>query len=87
VDVGWTEIGVIHCADADEPNSGTGSRVVAPNRDLAGRAACNLLTLADGVTTISGSPADTIRRIERVESMGGPGLALAPMAMASMGDQ
>ena len=46
VDVWRTEIRVIHGADTDKPNGGTGLRVVAPNRDPAGRAAGDLLTLA-----------------------------------------
>ena len=46
VDVRRTEIRVVHGADADEPDGWTGLRVVAPNRDSAGRAASNLLTPA-----------------------------------------
>src|SRR5262245_21965366 len=92
VDVGWTEIWVVHGADADEPDGGTCLRVVAPNRDMAGRAAGNLLTLAtrrrrhDDFGLI-GSVHDTIGLIERVQSMRGSGLALAPTAMAGMDNQ
>jgi hypothetical protein len=46
VDVRRTEIRVVHGADADEPNGRTGLRVVAPNRNPAGWAACDLLALA-----------------------------------------
>src|SRR5215469_10430860 len=92
VDVGWTEIWVVHGADADEPDSGTCLRVVAPNRDIAGRAAGNLLTLATRRRRhddfgLTGGVHDTIGLIERVESMRGPGLALAPTAMVSMDNQ
>src|SRR5215470_17521984 len=43
VNVRRTEIRVVHSADADEPYGGAGLRVVAPNRDPAGRAAGDLL--------------------------------------------
>ena len=46
MDVRWTEIRVVHSADTDEPDGGTGLRVVAPDRDPAGRATSDLLTLA-----------------------------------------
>lgn len=92
MDVRRTEIRVIHGADPDEPDSGTGLRVVAPNRDPAGRAAGDLLTLAarrwrHDDFGLAGGVHDTIGLIERVESMRGPRLALAPTAMASMDNQ
>ena len=45
---GRQKIRVIHGADTDKPNGGTGLRVVAPNRDPAGQAAGDLLTLTAG---------------------------------------
>jgi len=86
------EIRVVHGADADEPNGGAGLRVVAPNRNPAIRAAGNLLTLAarrgrPDKFGLTGSVHDTIGFIESVERMRGPGLALAPSAMASMNNQ
>lgn len=89
MDVGRTEIGVVHGADADEPDGRTGLRVVAPNRNLASRATGDLLALTarrgseddDGLT---GDVHNAIRFIESVERMRGPGLALAPAAMAGM---
>ena len=59
MDVRRTTIRVVEGAGADEPDGGTGLRIVAPNRDPAGRAAGDLLALplAEGVATISGSPA------------------------------
>jgi len=89
VDIRRTEIRVIHGADADEPNGVTGLRVVAPNRDPAGRAAGDLLTLAarrgrqDDFGLTSGVH-DTIGLIERIERMRGPGLTLTPTAVASV---
>ena len=92
MDVRWTEIRVVHSADTDEPDGGTGLRVVAPDRNPAGRAAGDLLTLAARRQRyddfgLTGGVHDTIGLIERVESMRGPGLPLAPTAMASMNDQ
>ena len=92
MDVRWTEIRVVHSADTDEPDGGTRLRVVAPNRDPAGRAAGDLLTLAARRRRrddfgLTGGVHDTVGLIECVESMGGPGLALAPTAMASMDNQ
>ena len=78
MDVWWIEIRVIHGADADKPDGVTGLRVVAPNRDPAGRAAGDLLTLAarrgrqDDFRLTSGVH-DTIGLIERIERMRGPG--------------
>ena len=92
MDVWWTEIRVVQSADTDEPDGGTGLRVVAPDRNAAGRAAGDLLTLAARRRRhddfwLTGGVHDTIRLIERVESMRGSGLALAPTAMASMDNQ
>jgi hypothetical protein len=92
VDVWWTEIRVIHGADADEPDRGTGLRIVAPNRDPASRAAGDLLTLAArrgrhedfGLTS---GVHDTIGLIKRIERVRGPGLALTPTAVAGMDNQ
>ena len=67
-------------------------RVVAPNRDPAGRAAGDLLTLAarrgrqDDFGLTSGVH-DTIGLIERIERMRGPCRALTPTAMAGMDNQ
>jgi hypothetical protein len=41
-----TEIRIVHSADTDEPDGQTGLRVVAPNRDPAGRASGDLLVPA-----------------------------------------
>src|SRR6516225_1778392 len=92
VNVRWTEIRVVHGPDADEPNGGTGLRVVAPNRNLARRAARNLLTLAarrgrPDEFGFTGRVYDTIGFVESVERMRGAGLTLAPTAMASMNNQ
>ena len=86
------EIRIVHGADADEPNGGTGLRIVAPNRNPASRAAGNLLALAarrgrPDEFGLAGGVHDTIGFIESVERMRGPGLALAPSTMASMNDQ
>lgn len=92
MDIWWTEIRVIHGADTDEPDRGTGLRIVAPNRDPASRAAGDLLTLAarrgrhDDFGLTSGVH-DTIGLIERIERMRGPGLALTPTAVAGMDNQ
>jgi len=77
VDVWRTEIRVIHGADADKPDGMTSLRVVAPNRDPAGRAAGDFLTLVArrgrqedfGLTS---GVHDTIGLIERIERMRGP---------------
>ena len=92
MDVWRTEIGVVHGANADEPDGGAGLRVVAPNRDPAGRAAGDLLTLAarrwrHDDFGLTGGVHDAIGFIESVERMRGPGLALAPTAMAGMNNQ
>ena len=92
MDVWRTQIRVVHGADADEPDGGPGLRVVAPNRNLASRATGDLLALTarrgteddDGLT---GGVHNAIRFIESVERMRGPGLALAPAAMAGMNNQ
>ena len=73
-------------------NGGTGLRVVTPNRNLARRAASNLLTLAarrgrPDEFGFTGRVYDTIGFIESVERMRGAGLTLAPTAMASMNNQ
>jgi hypothetical protein len=46
VDVRRTEIRIVHSADPDKSDGGTGLRVVAPNGDPTGRAAGDLLALA-----------------------------------------
>jgi hypothetical protein len=63
-----------------------------PNRNLARRAASNLLTLAarrgrPDEFGFAGRVYDTIGFIESVERMRGAGLTLAPTAMASMNNQ
>jgi hypothetical protein len=92
VDVRRTEIRVVHGADADESDGGTGLRVVAPNRDPASWAACDLLPLAacggcHNDFGLASGVHDAIGFIESVERMRGPGLALAPTAMAGMNNQ
>ena len=92
VDVRRTEISVVHGADANEPDGGTGLRVVAPNCDPASRAASDLLAFAarrgrHDDFGLSGGVYDTIGFIESVERMRGSGLALAPAAMTGMNNQ
>ena len=87
-----TEIRVVHGTDADEPNGGTGLRVVTPNRNPARRAASNLLTLAarrgrPDEFGLTGRMYDTIGFIESVERMRSASLTLAPTAMASVNNQ
>ena len=92
MDVWGVEIGVVHGANADEPDSRASLRVVAPNRNSAGWTAGNLLASAArrgrqdnfGLTS---SVHNVIGFIESVERMCGPGLALAPTAMAGMNNQ
>ncbi len=92
MDVRRTEIRIIHGTDADEPDGRTSLRIIAPNRDPAGRATGDLLTLAacrgrhDDFGLTSGVH-DTIGLIERIERMRGPGLALTPTAVAGMDNQ
>ena len=92
MDVRRTEIRVVHRADANKPDGGTSLRVVAPDRDPAGRATGNLLALAarrgrhDDIR-LAGGVHDAIGFIESVERMHRPGLALAPTAMAGMNEQ
>jgi len=86
VNVRRTEIRVVHGADADEPNGGTGLRVV-PNRNPAHRAASNLPTLAarrgrPDEFGLTGRVYDTIGFIESVERMRCACLTLAPRAVA-----
>ena len=88
---GGTEIRIVHSADANEPDGGTGLSVVAPNRNAAGRAAGDLLALAtrrgcQDDFGLTGGVHDAIGFIESVERMRGPGLTLAPTAMTGMND-
>ena len=92
VNVRRTEIRVVHGTDADEPNGGTGLRVVTPNRNPARRAASNLLTLAarrgrPDEFGLTGRVYDAIGFIESIERMRSASLTLAPTAMASMNNQ
>ena len=92
MDVWRTEIRVVQSADTDEPDGGTGLRVVTPNRHPAGRAAGDVLAPAarrgrHDQFGFTGDVHDTIGFIKRVERMRGPGLALAPAAMTGMNDQ
>ena len=87
-----TGIGIVHRADADEPDGGTGLRVVALNRDPASRAAGDHLALPARRRRahdfrLAGGVHDLIGLIERVERMRCPGLALTPAAMTGMNDQ
>jgi hypothetical protein len=92
VNVRRTDIGVVHRADTDEPNGGTGLRVVTPNRDPAGRAAGDFLALParrwhQHNFWLAANVHDTIGFIERVERMRCSRLALTPTAVAGMNDQ
>src|ERR1043166_5911802 len=92
MDVGRTRIGIIHRPDAHEADGGAGLRIVAPNGDLAGRAACDLLAASarrGGIDDLglAGEVDDPVRLVERIERVHRPGLALAPPAMAGVDDQ
>lgn len=92
MDVWRTEIRVVQSADTDEPDGGTGLRIVAPNCHPAGGAAGDLLAPAarrgrHDDFGFTGDVHDTIGFIKSVERMRGPGLALAPTAMTGMNDQ
>jgi len=92
VDVWGASIGIIERANPHEADSGSGLRVVAPDGDLAGGAARDLLAssacrwriddlgLARGVH-------DSIRLVEGVERVGCTGLALAPTTVAGVDDE
>ena len=87
-----TDIRIVHGADTNEANGGTGLRVIAPNRDPAGWAAGDLLALAarrrgQDDFRLARRVDDTIGFIQRVERMRGPGLTLAPTTMTGMNDQ
>jgi len=74
VNVRRTGIGIVHRADADEPDGGTGLRVVALNRDPASRAAGDHLALPARRRRahdfrLAGGVHDLIGLIERVERM------------------
>jgi len=87
VDVRRAKIRVIHRTDAYEPDGVAGLRVVAPNCNPTAWTASDLLTLAArrrchdnfGLTR---NVHDTISLIECIERVRGPGLALAPAAVA-----
>ena len=92
MDVWWTEVRVVHGADADKPDRRAGLRVVAPNGNSAGRASSDLLAFTargrrDDDLRLTGGVHDTVGFIERVECVPSPGLAPAPAAMAGMNDQ
>src|ERR1043166_8889985 len=92
MDVGRTRIGIIDRPDAHEADGGAGLRIVAPNGDLAGRAACDLLAASArrwGIDDLglAGEVDDPVRLVERIERVHGPGLALAPTAVARVDDQ
>ncbi len=92
VDVGRIKIRVVHGTDANEPDGRTRLRVIAPDCDPAGWAASDFLAPAAGRGRqddfrLTGGMDNTIGFIEGVERMRGPGLALAPPAMAGMNNQ
>ena len=92
MDVWRTEIRAVQSANTDEPDGGTGLRVVAPNRHPAGGAAGDLLAPAarrgrHDDFGFTGDVHDAISFIKSVERMRGPRLALAPTAMTGMNDQ
>jgi len=92
VDVRRTQIRIVHCADAHEPDGGTRLRVIAPDRPSTYRATGDLLALAacgrrrHDFRLIAGVH-DAIGFVESIQRMRGPGLALAPTAMAGMDNQ
>ena len=92
MDVWRAEIRIVHGADANEPNGGTGFRVITPNRHPATWAARDVLAFpARGwcpeELRLAGGMDDTIGFKESVERMHGAGLPLTPTAMASMNNQ
>src|SRR5215470_11823746 len=92
MDVRRTEIGVIHRAHAHEADRGAGLRVVAPDGDLAGRAARDLLAASAGRWSVDdlglvGEVDDAVRLVERVERVYRSRLSLAPTAMAGVDDE
>jgi len=62
VNVGWQVIRFVERADPDEANERPGARVVAPDGDSTPGASGDslALALAEGVSTISGSPPSSV---------------------------
>src|SRR5215475_7142885 len=92
MDVRRTEIGVVHRAYAHEADGGAGLWIVAPDGDLAGRAACDLLAASAGRWGVDnfrlvGEVDDPVRLVERVERVYRSRLSLAPTAMAGVDDE
>jgi hypothetical protein len=92
VDVWGTSIGIIERANPHEADSGSGLRVVAPDGNLAGRAARDLLASSAGWWRIDDfglarSVHDSIRLVEGVKRVGCTGLALAPATVAGVDDE
>src|SRR5262245_8448491 len=92
MDVRRTLGGIIHRADPDDADRGSGSRIVAPDRDFAIRTARDALAFAAGGWRVDDlrfgvEVLDPIRLIHRIECVRGAGLALAPRTMAGVHDQ
>jgi hypothetical protein len=92
VDVWGASIGIIERANPHEADSGSGLRVVAPEGNLAGGAARDLLASSacrwriDDLRLARGVH-DSIRLVEGVERVGCAGLALAPATVAGVDNE
>src|SRR5262245_15234152 len=92
VDVWGASIGIIERANPHEADSGSGLRVIAPDCNLAGGAARDLLASSAGRWHIDDlrlarGVHDSIRLVEGVERVRCTGLALAPATVAGVDDE
>ena len=92
MDVGRQAVRLVECTHAHEADRVSSPSIVAPQREVAGRAAQDLLPLPlfVGVTITDGLPAtrsDAIRFNHRVERERCAGLALTPSAVAAVHEQ
>src|SRR5882672_7742304 len=92
MDIRRTQARIVHGADAHEAHGRTSFRIIAPDRDLADRAARDALALAARRRRVDQlglrlEMFDAIRLVDRVQRMHRAGLALAPGAMTGMHDQ
>jgi len=91
VDVRRTLVRIVHRPHPDEPDGGSGLRIVAPNRNFAGWTTGDRLTFAAcrgryNEFGLASDVRDTISLIEGIERMCCAGLTLAPRAMAGVDD-
>src|SRR5262245_7057601 len=92
MDVRGTPIRLVQRADAHEAHRSAGLGIVAPDGNLAGRTACDLLAAAAGRGRVgnfglTSDLGDAVRLVERVEGVRRPRLPLAPATMTGMHDQ